>query len=410
MVESARGIIALQRAIADLPVPVVCRLDGAVRAGGLGLVASADVVVCRDDVTFALTEVRLGLAAAVISIPLRARLSPRAASDWFLTGRVGRGRRGPRAGPGHPRRAAPTRWMPWSTGCSTTCGPGARQGLVEAKRLLNADLVAAFDSRRRRDGAVVRAAVPLDGRPGADGRGPAPLSQPEPRSVGRGSDDRGRPSTSIALLLQVAAVGGAGQGWSYAVPPAPAPPHPACRTARSCRRTCCEALASSDDPHVAAHAQATLDVDAELRQSRRTVRPAADRTSTPRRRRLAPGTTRRPAARDPRRGARHHAAGHPRALRGRPRHRRPGGHRGLRRARRHLAAVAGGLRSQLARRQGSAAGRHRALRHQLRQRLLGRHPDGLRRRRRGRSSCRSPAASTSSATSSPTGSPSTPRA
>ena len=87
MVESARGIIALQRDIADLPVPVVCRLDGAVRAGGLGLVASADVVVCRDDVTFALTEVRLGLAAAVISIPLRARLSPRAASDWFLTGR-----------------------------------------------------------------------------------------------------------------------------------------------------------------------------------------------------------------------------------------------------------------------------------------------------------------------------------
>lgn len=54
-------------------MPVVCRLDGPVRAGGLGLVASSDIVVCRDDVTFALTEVRLGLAAAVISIPLRAR-------------------------------------------------------------------------------------------------------------------------------------------------------------------------------------------------------------------------------------------------------------------------------------------------------------------------------------------------
>ena len=31
LVDSARGIIALQRAIADLPVPVVCRLDGPVR-------------------------------------------------------------------------------------------------------------------------------------------------------------------------------------------------------------------------------------------------------------------------------------------------------------------------------------------------------------------------------------------
>ena len=52
-----------------------------------------------------------------------------------------------------------------------------------------------------------------------------------------------------------------------------------------------EALASSDDPHAAAHAQATLDVDAELRQSRRTSGLRADRPSTPRRRRLAPGTT-----------------------------------------------------------------------------------------------------------------------
>lgn len=68
MVESARGIIALQCAIVAAPVPVVTRLDGPVRAGGLGLRASSDIVVCADPVTVALTEVRLGLAAAVISI------------------------------------------------------------------------------------------------------------------------------------------------------------------------------------------------------------------------------------------------------------------------------------------------------------------------------------------------------
>ena len=146
MVESARGIIALQRAIADLPVPVVCRLDGAVRAGGLGLVASADVVVCRDDVTFALTEVRLGLAAAVISIPLRVRLSPRAASDWFLTGRS--------VGADEAReQGLVTHVVPADELDATVdrvlddLRAGARQGLVEAKRLLNADLVAAFDAR-----------------------------------------------------------------------------------------------------------------------------------------------------------------------------------------------------------------------------------------------------------------------
>jgi enoyl-CoA hydratase/carnithine racemase len=146
MVEAARTIIALQRAVADLPVPVVCRLDGPVRAGGLGLVASADLVVCRDDVTFALTEVRLGLAAAVISIPLRARLSPRAASDWFLTGRA--------VDAGQAReQGLVTHVVPADRVDATVqevlddLRAGARQGLVEAKRLLNTDLVAAFDER-----------------------------------------------------------------------------------------------------------------------------------------------------------------------------------------------------------------------------------------------------------------------
>ena len=146
MVESARGIIALQRAIAALPVPVVCRLDGPVRAGGLGLVASSDIVVCRDDVTFALTEVRLGLAAAVISIPLRARISPRAASDWFLTGRSVDADEAREQGlvthvvPADEVDAVTARVL-------DDLRAGARQGLVEAKRLLNADLVAAFDER-----------------------------------------------------------------------------------------------------------------------------------------------------------------------------------------------------------------------------------------------------------------------
>ena len=145
MVESARSIIALQRAIAALPVPVVTRLDGPVRAGGLGLVASSDVVVCRDDVTVALTEVRLGLAAAVISIPLRARLSPRAASDWFLTGRaVGAAEAQTQ---GLVTHVAPADEM--DAVVARVLGDlraGARQGLVEAKRILTRDLVAAFDA------------------------------------------------------------------------------------------------------------------------------------------------------------------------------------------------------------------------------------------------------------------------
>ncbi len=144
MVESARAIVALQRAIADLPVPVVCRLDGPVRAGGLGLVASSDLVVCRDDVSFALTEVRLGLAAAVISIPLRARLSPRTASDWFLTGRTVTAVEARDAGL-VTEVTSPEQLDAAVDRVLENLRAGARQGLVEAKRLLNADLVTAFD-------------------------------------------------------------------------------------------------------------------------------------------------------------------------------------------------------------------------------------------------------------------------
>ena len=146
MVETARALIALQRAIADLPVPVVCRLDGPVRAGGLGLVASSDIVVCRDDVTFALTEVRLGLAAATISIPLRVRLTSRAASDWFLTGRTVDAAEAREQGL-VTHVVAPDAVDAAVTRVLDDLRAGARQGLVEAKRLLAADLVAAFDER-----------------------------------------------------------------------------------------------------------------------------------------------------------------------------------------------------------------------------------------------------------------------
>ena len=145
MVDAARTIIALQRAIAALPVPVVTRLDGPVRAGGLGLVASSDLVVCRDDVTVALTEVRLGLAAAVISIPLRARLSPRATSDWFLTGRAVPASEAREAGL-VTHVASAEEMDAVVAGVLDDLRSGARQGLVEAKRLLSRDLVAAFDA------------------------------------------------------------------------------------------------------------------------------------------------------------------------------------------------------------------------------------------------------------------------
>jgi len=66
--------------------PVVAKLAGPARAGGVGIVAAADIAVAAEDATFAFTEVRLGLVPAVISVTVLPRLLPRAAHELFLTG------------------------------------------------------------------------------------------------------------------------------------------------------------------------------------------------------------------------------------------------------------------------------------------------------------------------------------
>jgi enoyl-CoA hydratase/carnithine racemase len=84
--EGTRDLLALFRDLLTLPIPVVARVDGATRAGGLGVLGACDIVLAAARSTFAFTEVRLGLAPAVISLPLRPLLTPRAAARYFLTG------------------------------------------------------------------------------------------------------------------------------------------------------------------------------------------------------------------------------------------------------------------------------------------------------------------------------------
>jgi len=71
---------------AELGKPVVARVAGHVRAGGLGLVAACDVAGASTDATFAFTEVRIGVAPAVISLPLLPCADPRALARYCLAG------------------------------------------------------------------------------------------------------------------------------------------------------------------------------------------------------------------------------------------------------------------------------------------------------------------------------------
>ncbi len=83
--DSGPMVHALQR-LMDATVPTIAAVSGPARAGGIGLMASCDLVVVRSDVTFALTEVRIGVAAAIISVPILRRASGSRLAAAFLTG------------------------------------------------------------------------------------------------------------------------------------------------------------------------------------------------------------------------------------------------------------------------------------------------------------------------------------
>lgn len=80
------------------PLPVVARVNGAARAGGLGLIAACDLAVGLTGATFAFSEVRLGVAPAIIAVPCLRRMSPQAVRELFLTGEPFDGSRAHRVG------------------------------------------------------------------------------------------------------------------------------------------------------------------------------------------------------------------------------------------------------------------------------------------------------------------------
>ena len=146
MEEGARRIVELQRLIVSLDKPVVVRAYGAVRAGGIGIVAAADITVANESATFALTEVKLGLAAAIISLTVHHRMNPRAAALTTLGGEVFSG--ADAAAYGLVTLAVPDEEIDERVAAvCRSLATGAPQGLRESKKILNADLLARIDAR-----------------------------------------------------------------------------------------------------------------------------------------------------------------------------------------------------------------------------------------------------------------------
>ncbi len=137
-------VLTLLRDIVSQPKPVVGSIDGHVRAGGLGLVGACDIVLAGPKSTFAFSEVRLGLAPAMISLTTLPRLHPRAASRFYLTGETFDAPTAARIGlvteAVEDIDAGTMRVLDALRACSP-------QGLRETKPLLTASILDDFDAR-----------------------------------------------------------------------------------------------------------------------------------------------------------------------------------------------------------------------------------------------------------------------
>ncbi|MFD9790222.1 enoyl-CoA hydratase family protein [Streptomyces sp. NPDC059070] len=136
------AFVALLRALVELPKPVVARVTGHVRAGGLGLLGACDIAVGGPESSYAFTESRLGLAPAVISMPLLPRMEPRAAARYFLTGeRFG----APQAARAGLLTEAAEDVDAALDGVLDGLRRASPQGLAASKALVTATVVEAFD-------------------------------------------------------------------------------------------------------------------------------------------------------------------------------------------------------------------------------------------------------------------------
>jgi enoyl-CoA hydratase/carnithine racemase len=145
MQEATMRILSLLSAVASMATPVVAVVRGHVRAGGLGIIGVSDLVVSSADASFAFTEVRLGLAPAIVSLTTRSRMPERDLQRKYLTGEVFDGIEAARCGLVTVCcQAAEVDGM--VDELVAQLAEASPQGLAETKRLLNAPILRQLES------------------------------------------------------------------------------------------------------------------------------------------------------------------------------------------------------------------------------------------------------------------------
>lgn len=86
--EDARRLLSLIAQLNQFPTPTVALIQGPAFGGALGLIAACDMALATSSARFALSEVRLGLAPAIISPYLARAMGFRPLRRYMLTGEL----------------------------------------------------------------------------------------------------------------------------------------------------------------------------------------------------------------------------------------------------------------------------------------------------------------------------------
>lgn len=160
------ALAPILEAMWNAPKPIVGRINGAARAGGMGLVGACDIAVGVEDATFAVNEVRIGVIPAIISVVLVRKLSLTVAMELFLTGETFDGRRA--AEIGLLNRAVPAGELdPAASRYLEAIRMGAPGALGGAKRLVRdvpaMEMHAGFEEMAARSAVYFASSEALEG-------------------------------------------------------------------------------------------------------------------------------------------------------------------------------------------------------------------------------------------------------
>jgi methylglutaconyl-CoA hydratase len=134
--EQTRILAQLFQTIQQFPKPVLAVAQGDMRAGALGLLSVADMVIAEQKSSFSLSEARLGLAPACIGLFLTAKVGISWMRAWCMTAKVFDENEALTAGLIHEivsKEQIPEKIKQWARGV-LLCAP---QALSQAKKMLN---------------------------------------------------------------------------------------------------------------------------------------------------------------------------------------------------------------------------------------------------------------------------------